>query len=52
MKRTFATINGLVRPPFAVLLALCAEVGMAQTGRLPSTVHQLLAFAAVGGFML
>jgi 4-hydroxybenzoate polyprenyltransferase len=52
VKCTFATINGLVRPPFAVLLALCAAVGMAQTGRLPSTVHQLLAFAAVGGFML
>ncbi len=52
MKRSFEVMCALVRPPFAVLLGLCMAVGMVQTGHLPSTVRQLLALVAVGGWML
>lgn len=52
MKRRLATLRALVRPPFAVLLGLCAAVGMAQAGSFPGTLHQLLAFGAVSGWML
>ena len=52
MKRNFAIVYGLIRPPFAVLLGLCAAVGMAQTGHLPSVAHQVVALIVVAGWML
>lgn len=52
MTNRLIVLRALVRPPFAILLGLCAAVGMAQAGHFPSTVHQLLAFGAVGGWML
>ncbi|MFN8035828.1 MAG: UbiA family prenyltransferase [Acidimicrobiia bacterium] len=52
MKRHLATINALVRPPFAVLLGLFAAVGMAQAGAFPSLLRQLLALGAISGWML
>lgn len=52
MKRNLAIIYGLIRPPFAVLLGLCAAVGMAQTGHLPTVAHQVVALVAVAGWML
>ena len=52
MKRTLEIVNGLIRPPFAVLLGLDAALGMVQTGHLPSLVRQLLALVAVAAWML
>jgi 4-hydroxybenzoate polyprenyltransferase len=52
MRRALAIINGLIRPPFAILLALDAALGMVQTCHLPSVAFQVVALVAVAAWML
>jgi 4-hydroxybenzoate polyprenyltransferase len=52
VSRIGAIAYGLLRPPFAVLLALCAAVGMVEAGRVPTLVEQVAVLVAVAGFML
>lgn len=52
MTRTVASIRALVRPPFAVLLALSFAIGAAQTGHFPSLLRQAMALATIAAWML
>jgi 4-hydroxybenzoate polyprenyltransferase len=52
VKRLGAIAYGLLRPPFAALLGLCAAVGLVETGHLPSMARQVVVLVAVAGFMV